>query len=127
MRKRSNSTAGLSENVRLWLAGKKPPGFFKFKCADELEALWNRHGDSENFFWRRGMRLPMTRAQLKSCEDSWLLSWENENHADACFISLHYSDDEKLALWKARGDKRTYRWSPGMWRPKPIEHTGAGE
>ncbi|KRQ16720.1 hypothetical protein AOQ71_04600 [Bradyrhizobium manausense] len=58
VRKRKlNKRQTLSASAQAWLRGE-PCGFFAYKNADELEALWNEHGDKEAMFWQRGMLRP---------------------------------------------------------------------
>jgi hypothetical protein len=47
----------LSLTAQAWLRGE-PCGFFAFKHDDELEALWNGHGDKVAMYWKRGMLHP---------------------------------------------------------------------
>jgi hypothetical protein len=77
MKRRVNSASTLSSSAQLWLEGK-PCGFFAFKPASELETLWSDHGDEENFFWRRDMRLPITLEELEAIEDAWLASGDDD-------------------------------------------------
>ena len=58
----------LQPNAELWLAGDKACGFIMFKPADELEELWNAHGDPAQFYWERGMRLPKPIEDIKDVE-----------------------------------------------------------
>lgn len=57
-RKRAlNKRQALSLSAQAWLRGE-PCGFFAFKHDDELEALWNEHGDKVAMSWQRGMLRP---------------------------------------------------------------------
>jgi hypothetical protein len=117
MKKRGSRTAGLSSEEQAWLRGENNTGsFFKFKMADELEALWKSHGDDSKMFWRRGMRLPITLHDLEECENAWL----GTGKGSECFVHQHYSDEEKRNLWSERGDKDSFRWTTGMYKPLPL-------
>jgi hypothetical protein len=120
VKRRTNSAAGLSSNAQAWLAGR-PSGFFQFKHDDVLEALFEGHGDPENFFWRRDMRRPITLEDLEANEDAWLGSGDDDEYGrNSYFIDRHYSDSEKAALFKERGDKAHFRWRAGMRRPEAV-------
>ncbi|MFB9265585.1 hypothetical protein ACFFWD_20925 [Bradyrhizobium erythrophlei] len=86
-----------------------------FKHLDELEALWNQHGDESSMFWRRSMKLvPITLADLKEHEDAWLNSGESDEYgASSFFINKQYSDAEKTAPWEKRGDKKRFALAAG--------------
>jgi hypothetical protein len=119
MKKRTNSRQGLGEDARLWLDGERNCSFFRFKPADELQALWNAHGNSETMFWRRGSGLPITLEKLEGLEDSWLGSAVDDDYGGASFfIGKFYNDDEKQTLFTKRGDQKTTHWEIGMWKPE---------
>jgi hypothetical protein len=96
-------------------------GFFEFKLNDELEALWLEQGDEENFFWRIGMARPVTLEKLEASENEWLNSGESDEYGTrSYFISKYYSDEEKQELWNERGNKKRFRWRPGLRQPEAI-------
>ena len=51
-RRTSKRREQLGEDAERWLSGE-PSGFFEFKDADELAALWAEYGDPK---WLYGMR-----------------------------------------------------------------------
>jgi hypothetical protein len=57
----------LSEDAERWLRGE-PSGFFEFKNADELAALWAEYGDPKIAVWDEGARKPRAR---KPTEVPW--------------------------------------------------------
>ena len=50
MKKRTKSTAGLSEDARKWLEDTGP-SFTQFKNHEDLVALWLAHGDETIATW----------------------------------------------------------------------------
>jgi hypothetical protein len=50
----------LSDCAQRWLRGE-PSGFFEFKDADELGALWAEYGDPKVAVWDEGARKPRGR------------------------------------------------------------------
>ena len=50
MKKRTKSTAGLSEDARKWLEGSGP-SFTQFKNHEELVALWKSYGNETIDTW----------------------------------------------------------------------------
>ena len=121
MKKRSNSRLGLSTDTRSWLDGEER-GWFQFKHADELESVWNEHGDDSKMFWRRDMSLPITLDDLEVFEDEWLNSADNDEYGrNSFFVGKYYSDAEKQVLWDERGDRESYYWKPGIHRPEAID------
>jgi len=50
MKKRTKSTAGLSEDARKWLEGSGP-SFTQFKNHEELVALWKAYGNETIDTW----------------------------------------------------------------------------
>ena len=50
MKKRTKSTAGLSEDARKWLEGSGP-SFTQFKNHEELVALWKAYGNETIATW----------------------------------------------------------------------------
>jgi hypothetical protein len=111
----------LSEDARAWLEDK-PCGFFQFKHSDFLSDLWKVHGDDSKMFWRRGMKgLPITLEDLAERENAWLGTGKGSEYGgESFFVFQHYSDDEKQKLWHERGDKDSFRWTLGMYRPEAI-------
>jgi hypothetical protein len=108
----------ISEQATAWLEGK-PSGFFQFKPNDELQALWDSHGDTDSMFWCRDMSLPITLEDLEANEDAWLNSGDDDEYGfKSFFVYKYYSDDEKQALWDDRGDKERFRWQSDMRRPE---------
>ena len=107
----------------LWLRGdERCSVFFMGKPVNELASLWDVYGDDDAMFWRKGMMMPITREQLDAYENLWLGSGDDEYIGlNSFLIGKHYSDAEKESLWNQRGDKKKYRWQPGMWRPAPVE------
>jgi hypothetical protein len=57
----------LSEDAERWLRGE-PSGFFEFKNADELAALWAEYGDIEVAEWDDAAQRPRAR---KPTEAPW--------------------------------------------------------
>lgn len=67
--------------------------------------------------------IPITSEDLEAREDQWLNSGgdgADKYGFNSFFVYKYYSDDEKAALFKERGEKRLYRWQPGMRKPKAI-------
>jgi hypothetical protein len=50
----------LCENGERWLRGE-PCGFFEFKDANELAALWSEYGDPKVAVWDEEARMPRAR------------------------------------------------------------------
>jgi hypothetical protein len=62
IRKRNVKRRGLLDaDEKAWLNGDSDCGFVQFMPWEALEALWDAHGNSEGFVWRRGMCLPERR------------------------------------------------------------------
>ena len=121
MQKRSNSATGLSSDARAWLEGSAKCGFYQFKPDDELLALWEKFGDESKMFWRPGVGLPMPIEDLEGFEDLWLNAGDSDDFGgNSFFIYRYYSDEEKAALFKERGDHESYYWRAGMRRPEAI-------
>jgi hypothetical protein len=60
VRKRNMKRRGdLTADEIAWLNGETDCGWVKFWHWDQLEALWEAHGDAEAFEWRRGMDWPV--------------------------------------------------------------------
>jgi hypothetical protein len=55
----------LCEGAERWLSGE-PCGFFEFKNADELAALWAEYGDPKVAVWGHG-----SRGRSKPTEAPW--------------------------------------------------------
>jgi hypothetical protein len=122
MKKRSNRTSGLSADEQAWLRGEKVGGFFEFNNDGDLDALFYEHGDSKTMFWRSDMFRPITLDDLKAEEDGWLNSGESDKYGfNSYFVFKYYSDAEKQTLWNKRGNKKQFRWNPGMRKPEAIE------
>ena len=58
-RRTSKRREHLCEDAEKWLRGE-PSGFFEFKNADELAALWAEYGDPR---WRYGTTQPRCRVR----------------------------------------------------------------
>jgi hypothetical protein len=52
----------LCDDAKRWLIGE-PSGFFEFKDADELAALWAEYGDPNVAVWDEGARKPRARKE----------------------------------------------------------------
>ena len=116
MKKRSKSRQGLSSNERAWLDGDaKTSGFQQFKPDDELSALFESYGDKSKMWWRPDMPVPITLEELSASEASWC-----EDGGSAYVVYRYFSDDEKAALFKERGDKKRFRWDSPLRRPEAI-------
>jgi hypothetical protein len=50
--------AAIDADEAAWLVGDHDCGFVQFKHWDQLEDLWEKHGDTDNFHWHRGMYFP---------------------------------------------------------------------
>jgi hypothetical protein len=48
----------VSEHEEAWLRGDRDCGFIQFKRDEELQELWDRHGDHETMYWEPGMSRP---------------------------------------------------------------------
>jgi hypothetical protein len=120
-RLKRDKTATLPSDARAWLAGDKSCGFYQFKPDDELADLWNAYG-SDSMFWRRDMSLPITLEDLEERENAWLGTGKGSEYGgESFFVYKHYSDEEQQTLWNERGDKDSFRWTLGMYRPAAIE------
>jgi hypothetical protein len=118
--KKLNKRQALDSNAQAWLRGEEC-GFFKFKHNDDLETVWREYGDDSKMFYRRGQRLPITLEDLEERENAWLGTGKGSEYGgESFFVFQHYNDDEKQSLWESRGDKDSFRWTPGMYRPLPI-------
>ena len=110
----------LADDAIAWLAGGRNCGFIQFKHDDELQALWDGHGDSETTYWKRGMARPITLEDLEAFEGAWLNSGNDDEYGGkSFFIGRFYSDEEKEKLW-ARGDTKRFHWRPGIWKPEAV-------
>jgi hypothetical protein len=58
----------VGEDEAAWLRGDRNCGFVQFKPYDELQELWDRHGDHETMFWNQRMHLPALIADLETEE-----------------------------------------------------------
>ncbi len=77
-------------------------------------------------FFRRGMRLPITLEYLERLENAWLGTGNGSEYSiNSSFVATHYSDEEKQELFAKRGDRDSFRWKIGMWKPLPIDETEA--
>ena len=111
--------AALGSDAQGWLRADKC-GFLRFKHDDELEALFEAHGDGSTF-WRRGMMLPVTLEELEPNEEAWLNSGDTSDYdAHSFFIHRFYNDDEKQTLWDERGDDKRFKWQSGMRKPELL-------
>jgi hypothetical protein len=52
----------LSESAQKWLRGE-PSGFFEFKDANELAALWAEYGDPKVAVWDDAAQMPRARSR----------------------------------------------------------------
>ena len=88
------------------------------------EALLENNGDHSRFFWRVGMRTPISiTPDLEHHEACWLDSGEGDNDlygGDSYFIHTYYTSDQRQKLWSEFGDKSLYHWTPELRRPIPI-------
>jgi hypothetical protein len=87
------------------------------------EALWLAHGDEDKFFWRNGLKQPITLDELRDHENDWLFSAEGVGDnfgGQSYFVHTFYADDEKQKLWDDFGDKELYKWELLLRRPIPI-------
>jgi 3',5'-cyclic AMP phosphodiesterase CpdA len=50
--------AALSPHEAAWLEGNHDCGFVQFQRDEELQALWDTHGDHATFAWKPGMSFP---------------------------------------------------------------------
>ena|SRR5258708_4862402 len=57
-RRTNKKRDGISEHEAAWLQGDHDCGFVQFKHPDDLQALWDRAGDSETMFWEPPMSYP---------------------------------------------------------------------
>jgi 3',5'-cyclic AMP phosphodiesterase CpdA len=48
----------ISPHEAAWLDGNHDCGFVEFKRDEELQALWDTHGDHDAFAWKPGMSFP---------------------------------------------------------------------
>jgi hypothetical protein len=53
--------AAISQHEAAWLRGERDCGFVEFKRDEQLQGLWDRAGDDENFHWEIGMDYPEPR------------------------------------------------------------------
>jgi hypothetical protein len=59
IKKRLDKRRGaVSDDEAAWLRGDYHCGFIQFKHDEELQELWDRHGDHEAMFWNPGMHRP---------------------------------------------------------------------
>jgi hypothetical protein len=68
-RRTSKRRKQLGEDAERWLSGE-PSGFFEFKDADELAALWAEYGDPKVAVWDEGARKPRARKTRPVGSDS---------------------------------------------------------
>lgn len=119
--KKLNKRQALDSEAQAWLRGEKSSGFFEFKHADDLQAVWLEYGDDSKMFWRRDMSCPITLEDLEERENAWLGTGKGSEYGgESFFVYKYYSDEEKQALWSERGDKDSFRWQRGMYRPEAI-------
>jgi hypothetical protein len=85
----------------------------------QCEALWSAHGDEEKFFYRPGMRLPISMEDLEHNEACWLTPDNDNFGGESYFIWKFYDDDEKQKLWDDFGDKELYHFESCLRRPIP--------
>jgi hypothetical protein len=57
-RRTSKHRGALNEYESAWLEGDEHKWLVGLNPDDVLQALWDRAGDSENFFWKIGMHFP---------------------------------------------------------------------
>jgi hypothetical protein len=48
----------VSEDEAAWLRGDRDSGFIQFKPDEELQELWDRHGDHKTMYWKPGENHP---------------------------------------------------------------------
>jgi hypothetical protein len=48
----------ISPHEAAWLDGNHDCGFVEFKRDEELQSLWEAHGDHDAFAWKPGMSFP---------------------------------------------------------------------
>lgn len=59
IKKRLDKRRGaVSDDEAAWLRGDRDSGFIQFKHDDELQELWECHGDHEAMLWEPGMHRP---------------------------------------------------------------------
>ena len=59
IKKRLDKRRGsVSDDEAAWLRGDHHCGFVEFRRDDELQALFNSHGDHDAFHWEPSMRFP---------------------------------------------------------------------
>jgi hypothetical protein len=57
-RRNNKRHAAISDHEVAWLRGDHDCGFIQFKMDDELQDLWDRHGDSDAMHWQPGEHYP---------------------------------------------------------------------
>jgi hypothetical protein len=57
-RRNNKRHAAISDNEAAWLRGDRDCGFTEFKDDEELQKLWDLHGDNETMYWETGMSYP---------------------------------------------------------------------
>jgi hypothetical protein len=59
VKRRTNKRhAALTETEAAWLRGERESGFVEFKRPEELQKLWDSHGDHDELYWNPGMSWP---------------------------------------------------------------------
>lgn len=53
--------SAINADQEAWLRGERHCGFIEFLPDDQLEALWEGHGNHDAFYWKRGMDRPVPR------------------------------------------------------------------
>src|SRR6266851_3742344 len=133
MKRRSNSAragANVTDMQSAWLKGEDIMNSDNVMEALALlrdvfgtnTALFENHGASEKFFWRRPMDQPITREELRDHENDWLFSAEGDGDnfgGESYFIFTYYTSEERQKLWDEAGQKKLYHWEPVLRRPIP--------
>jgi hypothetical protein len=57
-RRSSKKRSAVSQHEEAWLRGDRDSGFVQFKRDEELQELWDRHGDHGTMYWEPGMSGP---------------------------------------------------------------------
>jgi hypothetical protein len=64
-RRNNKRHAAIGDDEAAWLRGDRHSGFIQFKPDEELQELWDRHGDTEAMYWEQGMRRPEPLAEME--------------------------------------------------------------
>jgi hypothetical protein len=135
MKKRSNKKSTLT-GVQVkwlrgdWLLGSEPRTpeetmeaiSLMSNARGQCEALWAAHGDEDKFFWRKGLRQPISLSDLEHHEACWLESAEGDNDnfgGNSYFVHTYYNEAEKQKLWDDFGNKENFHWESCLRRPIP--------